>query len=141
MIFCGYEFENVVGKNQILMRQSRRQAEVLAAVQLEGAASIADLAAQLSVSDESIRRDIKPLVSEGLLVKVHGGVVLPERLQEPPMQRRMQVNKLAKEAIAVLAVQRVQSGDSLMLDTGSTTIYVARALLQKIQSCCDNQLG
>ena len=63
-------------------------------------------------------------MSEGLVIKVHGGIILPHRFQESPIQRRMLDNREAKEHIAAVVAQQVQDGDSLVLDTGSTTIYV-----------------
>ena len=72
------------------MRLHKRQNEILAAVKSSGACSIIDLATQLKVSDETIRRNIKPLVSEGLVEKVHGGIVLSQNQEpEPPFERRM----------------------------------------------------
>ncbi|MCZ6882179.1 MAG: DeoR family transcriptional regulator, partial [Gammaproteobacteria bacterium] len=62
------------------MRLHKRQNEILAAVKTRGACSIVELAEQLMVSDETIRRNIKPLVSQGLVEKVHGGIVLNANL-------------------------------------------------------------
>ena len=64
------------------MRLHKRQNEILASVKSRGACSIVELATQLNVSDETIRRNIKPLVRQGLIEKVHGGVVLSQN-QEP----------------------------------------------------------
>ena len=110
------------------MTVSVRQSEILKLVRQRESCTIAELAERLEVSDETIRRNVKPLVSEGLVLKVHGGIILPHRFREPPIQRRMLDNRDAKERIAALVAQQVQDGDSLVLDTGSTTIYVARAL-------------
>ena len=110
------------------MTVSARQSDILKLVRRQGSCTIVELAERLEVSDETIRRNVKPLVSEGLILKVHGGVILPHQFREPPIQRRMLDNKDAKERIAALVAQQVQDGDSLVLDTGSTTVYVARAL-------------
>ena len=112
------------------IRPSVRQSEILRLVRQEGACSIGDLAARLAVSDETIRRNVKPLVAEGLVDKVHGGIVLPEQYQEPPLEKRMRRQAEAKMRIARLAATQVRDGDSLMIDTGSTTAYVARALME-----------
>ena len=110
------------------MRLQKRKDEILKAVQTYGACSIAELAQELEVSDETIRRTIKPLVEQGIVNKVHGGIVLRENLQEPPFQRRMQENLEAKRSIAKLVLNYLQDGDSIMIDTGSTTAYVAHTL-------------
>lgn len=112
------------------MLRTRRQSEILRLVRLRGACTIGDLARRLSVSDETIRRTVKPLVSDGLLARVHGGITLPEAGHEPPFHRRMQGNTEAKQRIAERVAARISNGDSLMLDCGSTTAFVARALSQ-----------
>ena len=110
------------------MTVSVRQSKILKLVRQQGSCTVVELSERLEVSDETIRRNVKPLVSEGLVIKVHGGIILPHRFEESPIQRRMLDNREAKERIAALVAQQVQDGDSLVLDTGSTTIYVARAL-------------
>ena len=110
------------------MQASRRQAEILREVRLHGSCSIGYLARRLAVSDETIRRNLRPLVEQGMVHRVRGGVVLPERLHEPPFRRRMLEHREAKLQIAALTAGLIRDGDSVMLDTGSTTAYVAQAL-------------
>lgn len=113
------------------MQTSRHETDILRIVRLTGSSTVAELAEQLSVSDETVRRHIRPLVRKGLVEKVHGAVVVPERLREPPMERRMQEHRAAKQAIAAAVANLVQDGESLILDTGSTTAYVALALRRR----------
>ena len=108
--------------------ESRHQSEILRIAQLKGSCTIIELANQLGVSDETVRRHVKPLVEKGSVYKVHGGIVLPDRLHEAPMERRMDQNRDAKIGIAAAVADLIEDGDSLILDTGSTTAYVARAL-------------
>lgn len=110
------------------MHRTTRQATIMRALGAEGAASVADLAQRLSVSGETIRRDVKSLALRGLVERVHGGVVLPQSHREPTFQKRMERHAEAKRRIARCAAGQIQNGQSLMLDTGSTTAYVARAL-------------
>jgi DeoR family transcriptional regulator, glycerol-3-phosphate regulon repressor len=111
------------------MQAHRRREEILRMARAQGDCSITELASHLKVSDETIRRTIKPLIDEGLIQKVHGGIVLvDDSRQEPPFQRRMQEHVDEKTAIAELVARMVQGGDSIMMDTGSTNAYVARAL-------------
>jgi len=111
------------------MRQQKRQNEILASVRSRGACSIVELANQLQVSDETIRRNIKPLVRQGLVEKVHGGIILSQKHgPEPPFEKRMNERVEAKQTISARVARIIADGDSIMLDTGSTTAYVARAL-------------
>jgi len=110
------------------VHRSARQVTIMKALTQHGACSVTDLARQLEVSDETIRRDVKAMADKGLVEKVHGGAALPHLLREPAFRKRMERNAGEKERIARLAAAQVRNGDSVMLDTGSTTAYVARAL-------------
>ncbi|SON58386.1 Glycerol-3-phosphate regulon repressor [Hartmannibacter diazotrophicus] len=113
------------------MRPSKRHSEILRILHDNGTTTISDLADRLSVSLETIRRDVKPLAVEGLIIKMHGAVALPERQSEAPFERRMREHSEAKRAIARRVAGLVADGDSLMMDTGTTTSFVARALTVK----------
>ena len=110
------------------MHRSARQATIMKALARQGACSVSELARQLAVSDETIRRDVKTMASKGLVERVHGGAALPRLLSEPGFAKRMDRNATEKQRIARLAAAQIRNGDSVMLDTGSTTAYVARAL-------------
>lgn len=105
-----------------------RQSEIMSTARRDGAASISALAARLGVSLETVRRDIRPLVDEGQLVKMHGVVQVPESGREAPFDRRMRENAAEKRAIGRHIAARIGDGDSLMMDTGTTTSILAREL-------------
>lgn len=111
------------------MKISLRHSEIMQLLTDEGTISIADLAARLAISQETIRRDVQPLAREGKLVRLHGAVSLPSIISEAPFERRMRDHMEAKKAIARLAAASIGDGESLMLDTGTTTSYLARELL------------
>ncbi|MDR3505372.1 MAG: DeoR/GlpR family DNA-binding transcription regulator [Acidocella sp.] len=106
----------------------KRQADILQAVRETGSASITELATRLDVSTETIRRNIKPLIEQGSVLRFHGGIMSPEQMADPPFQRRMQLNQAGKRQVASLVLDMVRDGDSLILDNGTTTTYVAEAL-------------
>ncbi|UGX85908.1 DeoR/GlpR family DNA-binding transcription regulator [Phyllobacterium meliloti] len=112
------------------MMGSKRRGEITKVLQDEGTISISDLANRLGVSLETIRRDVKPLTDEGVIVRTHGAVGLPQHLGEAPFERRMRENAGAKRAIARYVAGTIGNGDSIMLDTGTTTSFLARELLQ-----------
>jgi DeoR family transcriptional regulator, glycerol-3-phosphate regulon repressor len=106
------------------------QSEILSLLRLRGSCSINELSELFNVSGETIRRNVKPLVAGGLALKVHGGIVLPEHFQEAPILRRMHQQKEAKKQISSSVAQLLKHGDTFIIDTGSTTEYVAQALYQ-----------
>ncbi len=117
-------------KNTALQSNQREQ-EILRELRLAGGnCRIAYLAECLAVSDETIRRNIKTLQSKSLVKKVHGGVYLTEDLTitEPPFQSRMAKNSGIKKLLAIGVAKMIKDGDSLFLDIGSTTAYIAEAL-------------
>ncbi|RFU49568.1 DeoR/GlpR family DNA-binding transcription regulator [Paraburkholderia sp. DHOC27] len=110
------------------MFSTQRQARILRLVRARHTCTVTELAEAFEVSDETIRRDLKPLIADGVLLKVHGGVMLPEQLDEPPFQRRLEHNLAAKRALAARVGEMVQDGDALILDGGTTCVHIAQAL-------------
>jgi DeoR family glycerol-3-phosphate regulon repressor len=109
---------------------NRWQNAILEAVRRDGRARISELARRLAISDETVRRHIRPLVARGLVRREHGAVVWAGS-SEAPFARRLQVQAEAKRAIARVIAERVEDGLTVMLDTGSTTAYVAQALVRR----------
>lgn len=108
--------------------QTQRQAKLLRLLEDAGALSIASLAQRLKVSAETVRRDVRALAESGSVQRMHGGASLPVLQGESPFRRRMRENAAAKQAIARALAEKIRNGETLMLDTGTTTSYVARAL-------------
>jgi len=124
------------------MHATERQSAIVAAVEPGGVAQIGDLATSLGVSDETIRRDVRHLAARGLVRKVHGGVALPDPLRETAFRQRMGERVEAKRAIGRATAALIAPGESIILDTGTTTAYVAQALadhrdLLVVTNCTD----
>lgn len=91
---------------------------------------IAEVAERLGISAETARRDIRALVDAGSAVRSHGAVGLAGQTGEAPFDRRMRENATAKRAIARAVAAGIGDGASVMLDTGTTTSFIARELLR-----------
>lgn len=111
------------------MAHSKRHGEILRLLREEGTVTIASLADRLGVSLETVRRDVKPLTDDGSMIKMHGAVSLPSVVGEAPFDRRMRENADAKRTIARMVAATIRDGESIMLDTGTTTSFLARELL------------
>ena len=112
----------------MVLAQERRDA-ILRALLPSGAATVADLADGLGVSEMTIRRDLGMLAGQQLVEKVHGGAVLAKRgAAEPHFATKRRINAAAKGAIAEAAVAMVHDGMTVALSAGTTTWQVARRL-------------
>lgn len=112
------------------MRPRQRQARIAEIIWQQGQMSVDALAQRFHVSAETIRRDLGQLAEGGLLQKVHGGAK-PLRLRsEGSFQERMAENAEGKQAIARKVLDLVEPGDTLFIDTGSTTLACAEALAE-----------
>lgn len=110
---------------------SKHEHNILNTVNLRGTVSVAELARILDVSDQTIRRIVKPLVERGEVRKVHGALVSTQKVTDPPFLARMNENRSEKVAIANAVAAMVDDGGSVMIDTGSTSAFVAQALEAK----------
>ncbi|MEH6403419.1 MAG: DeoR/GlpR family DNA-binding transcription regulator [Sneathiella sp.] len=112
-----------------MIKQSKRQLEIMRVLQVHKSCSVIELAEQLDVSDETIRRDIRQLASTGAVEKIHGGVMLPHSSLEPPFLSRLQDQREEKLKIARLTASLIQNGETLLIDNGSTSCYFAKELI------------
>jgi DeoR family transcriptional regulator, glycerol-3-phosphate regulon repressor len=113
------------------LKFKERQAKILASLRQHGSLSVAELAALVNVSEETIRRDARQLEETGEVQKLHGALAMPHNMSEAGFERRMRENAQAKIAIARAALPMVRDGESLILDAGSTSIFFARELRQR----------
>ncbi|WP_127561188.1 DeoR/GlpR family DNA-binding transcription regulator [Nioella ostreopsis] len=106
-----------------------RAQEILDLLRLSGGSCrINALAEAIGVTEETVRRNIKRLTTEGLVQKFHGSVQLVEAKTELSFSVRMAEEPDAKRRIAAHVAAKIPSGASLFLDIGSTTAYIAQAL-------------
>lgn len=112
------------------MKPSERQEEIVRLVREHQRVSVEDLASMLGASKETVRRDLSGLAEEGRIRKVHGSAVLPESNSESSFQTRMSEGTAHKKSIARRAAQLFKPGDSLFIDTGTTTLAFAEALAE-----------
>lgn len=110
---------------------SKYQQQIENAVALRGTISIAELSEMLGVSDQTIRRIVKPLEEAGRLQKIHGAIRSVDDPVTAPFQARMEHNRQAKARIATRMLDLVSDGQSLAIDTGSTSGFVAQALQER----------
>lgn len=111
---------------------THRRMKILAWMQEEGSARVRDLSAAFGVSDVTIRQDLERLELEGFVVREHGGAYLQTLQQQVrALALQHQVHMEQKKRIGRAAAGLVVDGETIILDSGSTTTEVAAHLLQR----------
>ena len=112
------------------MNPNPRQLTLLAVVRTRGSVTVEELAETLGVTLQTVRRDVQRLADEGLLSRFHGGVrVANSTVENIAHQQRENLNATAKTRIARQVAREVPNDCSLILNIGTTTEAIARALL------------
>ncbi|MEB3102185.1 DeoR/GlpR family DNA-binding transcription regulator [Ferviditalea candida] len=114
------------------MLSEERKRMILDLLQRDGKVSVIPLSRELSVSAETIRRDLDVLEKEGKLHRVYGGAT-NVRIQgdEPPYIQRQSQFAQEKAQIGRKAAGLIEDGDHVVIDVGTTTLEMARAIQGK----------
>ncbi len=113
------------------MNSNPRQLKLLNTVRTRGSVTVEQLADMLGVTLQTVRRDVQRLADEGLLSRFHGGVRVPSSTTENiGYQQRENLHAEGKARIARAVAARVPNDCSLILNIGTTTEAIAKALLQ-----------
>ena len=111
------------------MYAPERHQQILDTARSRGRVDVAGLAKELSVTPETVRRDLTALERRGVLRRVHGGAIPVERLGiEPGVADRESHAAGQKERIARAALDELPDGGSIILDAGTTTVRFAELL-------------
>jgi DeoR/GlpR family transcriptional regulator of sugar metabolism len=112
---------------------AQRRARLVEYVRDRGHATVAELADGFAVSMDTIRRDLDHLADRQLLARTHGGAMRPGEMAtaDTPFDSRAAVHHRAKAAIGVAAAALVSDGETIIINGGTTTLAVARALSAK----------
>ncbi|MFF0392597.1 DeoR/GlpR family DNA-binding transcription regulator [Kitasatospora sp. NPDC004615] len=109
------------------MLAAERRDHLLALLAREGKVVAKDVAADLGISEDSVRRDLRDLAAEGLCQRVYGGA-LPASPATAGYAERQSVTPDGKRRVAAAAVELVRPGSAVILDGGTTALAVARLL-------------
>lgn len=109
---------------------SPRRQRLRELVQSHGFLRVTEASRLLGVSEVTVRADLSLLESEGVLTRVHGGAV-PAAVRESPLEQTVRQDADIKRRIGERAAALVRSGESVLLDVGSTALAAARALVAR----------
>lgn len=117
-------------REQIFVEERKRG--VLEFVTQRKRATVTELCAQFDVSPATMRSDLRDLEQEGLLVRTHGGATVNEKARfELDAREKVARRSPEKQAVARRALERIEDGDTIVLDTGSTTYELASLLVAR----------
>jgi DeoR/GlpR family transcriptional regulator of sugar metabolism len=115
------------------MLAAQRRDALLARLESDGRIVVKDLAAELGVTEDSLRRDLRELAAAGRCQRVYGGA-LPVSPAIADYAARQELTPASKRRVARRAAQLVAPGCTVILDGGTTTLQVARALPPDLQA-------
>lgn len=119
------------GKKSRLLTEERRRA-VLDMITRQGRVVISDLSRHFKVSSVTVRADINALSKRDLLVRSHGGAIRKADVAvDSPLDVKESQHHDEKVRIAHAAAALLQEGQTVLLDSGSTTLEVARAIRKR----------
>ncbi len=122
------------------MLERERQVMILSQLKQKGFITVKELVKVLDASEATIRRDLGLLAKENLVLRIHGGAELaplnlpsqslhvPPKLAEPPLEYRKVQMLAQKKAIAAAAAKLIGDEETIMIDGGSTTFWMAEFL-------------
>jgi DeoR/GlpR family transcriptional regulator of sugar metabolism len=104
---------------------AERRIRIQKIIRAQGGVRVSHLSDLLGVSKITIRRDLEQLEEEGILERTHGGAIIIHRMPyEPPFIEKDNINREAKRCIGMAAAQLVEDGDTILVNSGSTTLRI-----------------
>ena len=111
------------------MLSLERQAKILELIEEHGKVEVGDLSRRLRISEVTVRKDLKELQACGLLRRARGGAVRAATVSaDPSLRVKAALHAEEKRRIGAAAATLVADGESIILDSGTTTQQVARHL-------------
>ena len=112
------------------MLNEERRRSILDLLHRDGRVLVTDLATHFRTSQITIRKDLEVLDSQGLIQRTHGGALPTQSgaLVDPTLREKEKLHRKEKMRIAEAAAKLVEEGQSVLLDSGTTTTAIARAL-------------
>ncbi len=117
----------MTGERKTRLGKKERHERIMAEMMATSRLRVGDLAADLQVSTETIRRDLYELEERGLIDRTYGGAVRPFGT-EPSLSERHRLMVPEREAIAAAVVKFVKPNEVIAIGAGATTTHVARRM-------------
>src|ERR1700761_1968090 len=134
------EVERIESIRVVMLAETRRRS-LLDLLARQGFATLDELVKALGVSESTVRRDLETLDLTGSVKRTHGGAVYSGEVRAMPALEDRAASATAEKAMIGRATAAlIEDGDSVLLDGGTTTLEVARALLGRSLQVVTNSL-
>lgn len=108
-----------------MLNSAKRQNYVQRMLRENGHVTVSELSEQLNVSEVTIRKDLNHLEENDMLIRTHGGAILPDRLvYDRPFEEKADQNKELKRRIGNAAADHISNKDTMFIDAGTTTTQI-----------------
>ena len=113
----------------VALKAALRRDAIRRSIEVAGHVSIAELSDRLAVSEVTVREDLKHLEQQGVLTRIRGGAVAArDGSVELSLEETSTANHAEKKSIGARAASLVRNGQTVIVDVGSTTTELAKAL-------------
>ncbi|MGG1518680.1 DeoR/GlpR family DNA-binding transcription regulator [Paenibacillus oryzisoli] len=114
------------------MLAAERKFRIVDYVKEHRVATIGELAQVFAVHEATIRRDLEEIEQKGLVKRTHGGVTIDQWTHDEPSFNERAVQQLdQKMRIGKMAASLIQDGDHVIIDSGTTTLHIAKHLIHR----------
>lgn len=114
------------------MFAEERQEIIMQKLNKTSSLKVIELAEELNVSESTIRRDLQEMEQKGMLTRTHGGAVVKSGTSfEPSFEEKETEKRAEKVEIGVIAASMIEDGDTIILDSGTTSLEIARHINSK----------
>lgn len=109
-----------------------RRRKIISLLEEKSSVEVPELSKIFNVTEETVRRDLEKLETDGMLRRTHGGAVASDSINlDLPLKVREITNIEGKRAIGIKVSQYIKDGDTIMLDSSSTALQVAERIKDK----------
>lgn len=109
-----------------------RRDSIIQILNKEGKVRVDELSEKFSVTTVTIRNDLDFLEKKGILHRTHGGALIRKNVYEDPtLEEKQKLHSEEKQRIGQKAIEMIEDGDSILLDSGTTTLEISRNIESK----------
>lgn len=121
---------NIFKRGESMFAEERRM-KIAEIINRGDSVKVSQLAKRFNVSESTIRRDLNELEKHGLILRTHGGAVSTISKLEATFVEKQDKCAEEKERIGKIAAEQIKDGDTVILDSGTTTLYISKFIKAK----------